>query len=75
MRAGKIKRCLLMGDIDEIFLFQSTSFYLFNVVFTKSSRVITNNFSAVTQKSVVEKISFLKSDMDIFGMYIVPKVQ
>ena len=75
MRAGKIKRCLLMGDIDEIFLFQSTSFYLFNVVFTKSSRVITNNFSAVTQKSVVEKISFLKSDMDIFGMYIVPKVR
>ena len=64
-----------MEDIDEIFLFQSTSFYLFNVVFTKSSRVITNNFSAVTQKSVVEKISFLKSDMDIFGMYIVPKVQ
>ena len=49
--------------------------FQFNVVFTKSSRVLTNNFNAVTQKSDVVKISFPKSDMDIFGMYIAPNVR
>ena len=50
-------------------------FVSFQCCVYQSSRNITNNLNAVTQKSVVVKISFPKSDMDIFGMYIVPKVQ
>ena len=66
-----------MGDIDEIFLFTNNQpLSIFSMLcLPKVFRKIFSNFSAVTQKSVVVKISFPKSDMDIFGMYIVPKVQ